>query len=95
MASLKQQWQFDPSEARVIEHIVHFIRVGDCEDPDLYVAEPIWHWEHTEAGRWVMEHSAPKPMWVRHIDPLTYGYKYAIKAYLTPEQLTYWKLKYE
>lgn len=95
MDKLKQAWRFDPNSARIIEHKVHFFRVADVEDPDLYAAQPIWEWENTEEGKWVMENSNPKPMWERHIDHLTYSYRYVIKAYFTPEQVTYWKLKYE
>lgn len=75
--------------------IVHSINMGDVEDPDLFVAEPIWKWQQTEAGKWVMENSVQQPMWVRHVDPSSFGYKYNIVAYLEGPALTYWKLKYE
>ena len=95
MDKSKQQWQFDPSRARIIEQRVYTFKVSDVDDPDIYAGQPIWEWEHTEAGKWVMENSSPKPIWERHIDPQTYGYRYIIKGYFTPEQLTYWKLKFE
>lgn len=69
--------------------------VGDVEDPDLYASQPIYEWEQSEAGQWMMKHSDPTPMWQRDYDILTYGTKYVIKGYLTSEQYTYWKLKYE
>ena len=75
--------------------IVHTFRMGDVEDPDLFVGQPIWEWQQTEMGKWIMENSAPTPSWHRYADPMTYGYEYHIVAYLTPKQLTYWKLKYE
>jgi len=77
------------------EVLVHKIRMGDVEDPDLFVAEPIWKWQQTEAGKWVMEHSKQKPMWKRTVDPVSYGYLYTIHAWLDGQDLTYWKLKYE
>lgn len=77
------------------EVIVHSIMMGDVEDPDLFVAEPIWKWQQTDEGKWIMEHSVEQPMWRRHIDPSTYGYRYDIVAYLDGSDLTYWKLKYE
>jgi hypothetical protein len=82
-------------DARTIEHRVHSIRMGDVEDPDLFVAQPIYEWQQTEAGKYVMANSAPAPMWRRSVDPSTYGHNYMIFAYFTPKQLTYWKLKYE
>ena len=94
MDKSKQSW---PSEegACSMEHIVHKIRMGDVEDPDIMVAQPIYEWQQTEKGKYIMAHSKPEPMWVRAINHMTYGYEYRIKAYLTPEQLTYYKLKFE
>jgi hypothetical protein len=77
------------------EVIVHSIMMGDVEDPDLFVADPIWKWQQTDEGKWVMKHSLEKPMWRRHMDALHYGYRYDIIAYLDGADLTYWKLKYE
>lgn len=110
MALSKQQWQFDNivdmpkyqvrindsgEEIVTVTCVVHNINVGDVEDPDLYVADPIYKWQQTEAGKWIMKNSAPAPSWHRHIDYNTYGHTYQIRAYLTPKQLTYYKLKYE
>lgn len=75
--------------------VVHSIKMGDVEDPDLFVAEPIWQWQQTEAGKYIMENSVQQPEWHRHADPTTYGYRYDIVAYLEDKSLTYWKLKYE
>lgn len=95
MDKLKQLWQFDSKEARTIRHKVCTIKLGDVDDPDLYIAQPIYDWQQTEAGKYVMKHSCPKASWHRHMDMNTYGYEYFIMAYFTPEQLTYWKLKFE
>ena len=93
MARLKQKWPSD--ETTTIEYKVHSIRMGDVEDPDLMVAQPIYEWQQTEAGKYVMENSAPTPMWRRSVDMNSYGQQYMIFAYFTPKQLTYYKLKYE
>ena len=77
------------------EVIVHSIKMGDVEDPDIFVAEPIYNWQQTDEGKWVMEKSVEKPMWRRIIDPAHFGYRYDIVAYLDGADLTYWKLKYE
>ena len=109
MALSKQQWQSDTGlrpkyqvhisdtgeESVSIAHVVHTIRMGDVEDPDLFVAQPIYEWQQTEAGKWIMENSNPKPSWHRQVDYTTYGQLYLIRAYLTHKQLTFWKLKYE
>ena len=68
--------------------------MGDVEDPDLMVAEPIWKWQQTDAGKWVMENcTIEKPVWHRY--PNDWGHLYTITAYLTPKQLTYFRLKFE
>jgi hypothetical protein len=95
MDKSKQAWLFDSTEAKIIKHRVHTIYMGDVDDPDLMVAHPIWEWQQTDAGKYVMKNSVPAPSWHRYMDTLTYGYQYAIVAYFTPEQLTYWKLKFE
>lgn len=82
-------------ESVTIKHVVHRIRMGDVEDPDLMVAQPIWEWQQTDQGKWIMQNSIPEPQWIRNFDTNTYGYEYKIVAYLTPKQLTYWKLKFE
>lgn len=35
----------------------HRFRMGDVDDVDIYAAEPIWQWQQTDKGRWVMEHA--------------------------------------
>lgn len=94
MDKLKHPWQSD-GKKRTVECIVHTFFVSDAEDPDLYAAQPMWEWQQTEAGKWIMEHSVPAPSWVQRVDPIAWGYRYTIHANLTPEQYTYWKLKFE
>ena len=91
MGKSKQLW---PSEEQVtITYEVHKFNMGDVEDPDLWAAESLWQWEKTPAGNWVMNNSEPTPSW--HRVPCDYGWQYQIRAYLTPKQLTYYKLKFE
>lgn len=73
----------------------HTFSVGDVEDPDIYAAQPLYEWEQSEAGQWMMKHSNPKPSWHHLMDSGFYGTCYSIRGYLTPELHTYWKLKYE
>lgn len=90
MDKLKQKWQSD-----IVECVVHIININEVDDPDLFIAAPIIDWQQTESGKWIMKHSNPTPVWQRLINYNTWSCTYAIKAYLTPEQLTYWKLKFE
>jgi len=74
---------------------VHSFMVGDVEDPDLHAAQPLWEWEESEVGQWVMEHAVETPMWNRIVDYNTYGIRYAITAKLKEVDLTYFLLKYK
>ena len=74
---------------------VHEFRMGDVEDPDLYAAEPLYQWQSSEAGAWVMAHAVETPFWHRHIDPGSYGYKYYVIARLSEKDQTYWTLKWQ
>jgi len=74
---------------------VHTITMGDVDDPDLYVAEPLYNWEKTEVGKWVMENSNPAPTWQRQTDPHCFGWKYLIVGYFNEQDLTYFNLKFK
>jgi hypothetical protein len=74
--------------------LAHKFTVGDVEDPDIYAAQPIYEWQQSEAGQWMMKHSDPTPSWHQSEWPL-YGTNYQIRGYLTPQLYTFWKLKYE
>ena len=73
---------------------VHEITMGDVEDPDLWVASPIWDWQQTEAGKFVMDHAVEKPYWTQSMDYRTYGHVYRIMARLSEQNETFWRLKY-
>ena len=85
----------ESTEAKTIECLVHTIKMGVVEDPDIVVAQPIWDWQQTEEGKWIMKHSAPTPMWKRQFDPMAYCHLYSIHAYLKPKDYTYWSLKFK
>lgn len=74
--------------------VVHDFRLGDVDDPDLYAAQPIYEWEKSEAGQWVMANAVETPEWRRANDMSVYGYRYAIVAKLRDKDLTWFKLKY-
>ena len=95
MDKLKRIWQSNKVDVITSSYIVHKFSVSDAEDPDIYAAGPIFDWERSEAGSWVMENAYDKPSWHRHADISTYGYKYQIRADLTDEQITFFELKFK
>jgi len=74
--------------------IVHTIRMGDVEDPDLFVAQPIYEWQESDAGKFVMEHAVEKPYWHRTTDYASYGHRYDIVARLSEQNECFWRLKW-
>jgi hypothetical protein len=74
--------------------VVHRFRMGDVEDPDLYAGEPLWNWQQSEMGKWVMSKAVDTPEWHRQHDQFNYGYQYAIVAKLKDVDYTWWQLKW-
>lgn len=74
--------------------VVYQGMIGDCEDPDIYVAEPIWKWKQSDAGKFVMANAIEQPSYHTYLDHETYGYKFAIVAELEKKKLSEFYLKF-
>lgn len=74
-------------------HIVHRFKMSDVEDPDLYVAQPIYEWQQTEQGKWVMKYGRD-PQYHMYMEPTYYGYAVAITAHITPKRWTEYCLRF-
>ena len=59
--------------------------MGDVEDPEIYAAEPIWQWQQTQQGRWVMEH-AHDLAYHRMQDHNIWGYRFVIRGEINDAQ---------
>jgi len=71
--------------------LVKEIAMGDCEDPYLYAAFPIYEWEQTEEAQWLKSKCDDL---VFFCDAGGYGFVIRIYAPLEGEALTYYNLKY-
>ena len=74
--------------------VVHKFNMGDVEDPDLFAAEPLWKWQESEQGKFVMEHAIEVPVWHRQLDAVTYGHLYIIVAELEAKKLSEFYLRW-
>ena len=74
--------------------VVHRFKVSDVDDPDLYAAEPIYKWEQSEPGQFVMKHAIDKPEWHRQLNQSFYGYDYIIIAELEMKKLSEFYLRF-
>lgn len=70
------------------EMVVHTFQMGDVDDPDMYAAQPLYEWQQSDFGQWVMKNAADTPTWHRHADPMSYGYRYSITAKFMGPALT-------
>jgi hypothetical protein len=73
---------------------LHSFRMGDVEDPYLYAGFPIYEWQQTEHGRWVMEHAIEPPTFYCDADPESFGFRVTIMGELTEKDCTYFNLKW-
>ena len=90
------EWKLiDNKVVKISDVKVHEFNMGDVEDPDLYAAQPLYEWQQSEAGKWVMENAVVTPFWHRTTDPYNYGYKYYVIARLKEQDQTYWTLKWQ
>lgn len=75
--------------------VVHQFRLGDVDDPEIYAAQPIYDWQQTEAGKFVMENAVEKPEYYRQPNYQTYEFQYAITAWLKDQDVTYFCLRWK
>lgn len=97
MALSKPKWLYDLDEFKYsVNRKVHVdtLYISDVDDPEIYIAQPLFDWQQTEKGKWIMEHSMPSPSYHQAIDYQIYRYKYHICAYLNEKDYIYYKLKF-
>lgn len=75
------------------KRVVHRFSLSDVDDPEIYVAQPIYEWQQTEHGQWVMKHGKD-PQYHMYMEPVTYGYQITITAHITPKRWTEYCLRF-
>lgn len=90
------EWrEVDGRAVKFSDVVVHTINMGDVEDPDLLVAQPIYEWQESEAGKWILDHAVETPFWHRMMNPYNFGWTYYIVARLAEHDQTFWTLKWQ
>lgn len=74
--------------------VVYELTAADSEDPDLHIAEPLYKWEKSDAGQFVMNNALEPPKWHRQMDYQLYGYRYCVTAWLRSQDATYFCLRW-
>ena len=73
---------------------VKSLRLGDVEDPDIYLGAISYDWMQTEHGAWCRKNSSEMVYQLSMLDDYTYGYSYIIYASFTDEDAFIYKLKW-
>jgi len=90
---LKHQWLSDVNfNMKTVR--VHKFNMGDVEDVELYVAEPLYQFEMSEKGQWVMQNALEPPIWNQRFVQDAYYYIITIDAKFTDEMATFFQLKW-
>ena len=74
--------------------IVHEAMLVDNEDPQIYAAVPIYEWQQSDSGKWVMANALITPFWKTVVDYNNANTKVQIIADLKEQDITYFKLKW-
>lgn len=74
--------------------VVHRFSISDTEDPEIYAAGPIFDWERSEAGQFVMKHAINVPVFHKNISFHSLDYEYAITAELEKKKYSEFLLRF-
>jgi hypothetical protein len=71
----------------------HTFSMGDVEDPEIYAAQPIWEWQQTEMGKWVMTH-CQDPRYSVGPDNRNWGHLVQLYGELEDADATFFQLRW-
>jgi hypothetical protein len=93
MDSTKKPNKYQVYDGNVYERrTVHKFVMSDVEDVEIYIAQPLYEWQQTDHGKWVMA-NAKDPTYHINADPITYGYQITVTAHITPKRWTEYVLR--
>lgn len=84
----------DGTPTRFVKIVVHEFTIADIDDPEIFAAEPLYKWEHSPAGQWVMEHAVEVPKWHKYISPDEVNYRYKVIAQFRESDAIIYNLKW-
>jgi len=78
----------------MIKLIVKTLRVGDVEDPEIYLGAVAHDWLQTDHGKYVKEKAKDLMYNQAHINDGYFGFQYYITALFEDEDAVIYKLKW-
>jgi hypothetical protein len=73
---------------------VHKFYIGDVEDIELYAAEPLYQFEQSEKGQWIMQNALETPKWHQRFTADSFRIMIYIEAKFSDEMATFFELKW-
>jgi len=73
---------------------LHQFRMGDVDDVEIYVAQPIYEWQQTPQGRWCMD-NATNLHYLTGFDTEGFGYQITITGDLEDKLATEFLLRWK
>lgn len=77
----------------MIRLVVKTLKVGDVEDPEIYLGAVAYDWLQSDHGKYVKE-KATDITYHRAPMSIDYGYQYSITALFEDEEAVIYKLKW-
>lgn len=77
----------------VFRKVLAKIRLGDCEDPELYFGAAWYDFSRTEKGKWIVD-NCDDLVYTQSIDQAYMGYAYNVSGKISEEKWTYFLLKW-
>lgn len=74
--------------------VVYRFKVSESEDPDLYASQPLWEWQNSDQGKFVMSNAVETPIWQKQLDHASFCYNFAVIAELTKSKLSEYYLRW-
>jgi len=74
------------------KYVLHEFKMGDVEDVEVYIAEPIYQWQQTEHGKWCSEKATNMQYHINQ-DFNSWGYHITITGELSGKHATFYALK--
>lgn len=80
---------------KLLTKIVHRFNIAEADDPDIFAAQPLWEWQQSEAGKFIMEKAIETPIWNKQLNHETFSYTFVITAKLFEADALYFELKFK
>lgn len=74
--------------------VVYRFKVSESEDPDLYASQPLWEWQNSDQGKFVMNNAVKTPIWQKQLDYASFCYNFAVVAELPKSKLSEYYLRW-